>query len=200
MLQIYPVSYLNWSSFQNHHWWASLLYSSLSFLLNFRDSCERAPTAVYRKYYTPTSPIAFLAHAALADFRLAIANKDVKHDGMTSLDSSLPPLTSRISPLELNLWNAFAKNLFSPGLPSYLCDSRSTSAKQPKWFPQYHQSLRLPSLLIFPRAKQGCGDLVHLHPGFGRDSNRLWRSCAYDGHNWRCLWKMARIYELDSPV
>jgi len=84
----------------------------------------------------------------LTDFRLAIADKDVKEDSTTLSDfRRLVPLTDyeayrpwlakfmerpcRVSEVE---------NLFAPGLPNYLGVSSSTSGSKPKHFARYSQS------------------------------------------------------------
>lgn len=91
-----------------------------------------------------------VSSSALADFRLAIANKDAKHDE-TILDDfrrlvlpttyeSYRPLINKFVERPCKL--SEVKDLLAPGLPDFLCDSSSTSGKDPKIFPRYGPSLR----------------------------------------------------------
>ena len=94
---------------------------------------------------------------ALADFRLAIANKDVKNDP-TVLDDfrrlvpftdyeSYRPLISKFMERPCKL--SEVENLLTPGLPDFLCPSSSTSGKEPKLFPRRRQTLPYPSVTGF---------------------------------------------------
>ena len=104
---------------------------------------------------------------SLADFRLAVEYKNAKHDA-TILDDfrQLVPLTNYESylPLIRKLMECPCKlseveNLLAPGLPSFLCDSSSTSGKEPKFFPKYGQSLRDPSIT---NLCSGSGKIVNI--------------------------------------
>ena len=83
----------------------------------------------------------------LADFRLAIADKDVKEDSTLSDFRRLVPLTDyeAYRPwmdkfLERPCKLSEVENLFAPGLPSYLGVSSSTSGSKPKHFARYLES------------------------------------------------------------
>ena len=87
--------------------------------------------------------------SSLVDFRLAVANKDVKNDA-TILDDfrRLVPLTEYESyrPLLVKFKERPCKlseveNLLAPGLPDFLCRSSSTSGRESKVFPKHSRSL-----------------------------------------------------------
>ncbi|KIM68271.1 hypothetical protein SCLCIDRAFT_106612 [Scleroderma citrinum Foug A] len=87
--------------------------------------------------------------SSLVDFRLAVANKDVKNDA-TILDDfrRLVPLTEYESyrPLLMKFKERPCKlseveNLLAPGLPDFLCRSSSTSGRESKVFPKHSRSL-----------------------------------------------------------
>jgi len=87
--------------------------------------------------------------SSLVDFRLAVANKDLKDDA-TILDDfrRLVPLTEYESyrPLLMKFKERPCKlseveNLLAPGLPDFLCESSSTSGRERKIFPKHSQSL-----------------------------------------------------------
>ncbi|KIM52482.1 hypothetical protein SCLCIDRAFT_1223676 [Scleroderma citrinum Foug A] len=87
--------------------------------------------------------------SSLVDFRLAVANRDVKNDA-TILDDfrRLVPLTEyeAYRPLLMKFKERPCKlseveNLLAPGLPDFLCESSSTSGKESKVFPKHSQSL-----------------------------------------------------------
>ena len=87
--------------------------------------------------------------SSLVDFRLAVANKDVKNDA-TILDDfrRLVPLTEYESyrPLIMRFKERLCKlseveNLLTPGLPDFVCDSSATSGKEPKLFPKRSQTV-----------------------------------------------------------
>lgn len=81
----------------------------------------------------------------LADFRLAITDKDAKQDASVLSDfRRLVPLTryEAYRPWMDKLFERPCKlseveNLFAPGLPRYLCVSSATSSNKPKYFPRY---------------------------------------------------------------
>ena len=94
---------------------------------------------------------------ALADFRLAIANKDVKNDptvlddfrrlvSFTDYESYLP-LISKFMERPCKLSDV--ENLLTPGLPDFLCPSSSTSGKKPKLFPRQRQNFHHKSVTGF---------------------------------------------------
>ena len=87
---------------------------------------------------------------ALADFRLAIANKDVQNDP-TVLDDfrrlvsftdyeDYRPLMFKFMERPCKL--SEVENLLTPGLPDFLCPSSSTSGKASKLFPRRCESIR----------------------------------------------------------
>ena len=83
----------------------------------------------------------------LADFRLAIAGKDVEANSILSDFRRLVPLTdyeayrSLIAKfLERPCQLSEVENLLAPGLPSYLGVSSSTSGSKPKHFARYVES------------------------------------------------------------
>ena len=87
--------------------------------------------------------------SSLVDFRLAVANKDLKDDA-TILDDfrRLVPLTEYESyrPLLMKFKERPCKlseveNLLAPGLPDFLCKSSGTSGRESKFFPKHSQSL-----------------------------------------------------------
>ena len=86
---------------------------------------------------------------ALADFRLAITNKDVQNDP-TVLDdfrrlvsfTDYEDYRSLIAKfMERPCKLSEVDNLLTPGLPDFLCFSSSTSGKKPKLFPRRCQTL-----------------------------------------------------------
>ena len=95
--------------------------------------------------------------SSLADFRLAVANKDAKNDATvlddfrrlvppTDYDSYRPFITKFTErPCKLSE----VENLLAPGLPDFLCGSSSTSGREPKVFLRYRQSLRDQSIPKF---------------------------------------------------
>lgn len=88
--------------------------------------------------------------SALADFRLAIADKDVQNDTAVLFDfrhlvpptryDSYSPLITKFIEHPCNL--SEAENLLAPGLPRFFCFSSSTSGSPRKYFPRYYQSLQ----------------------------------------------------------
>ena len=83
----------------------------------------------------------------LADFRLAIADKDVKEDSTLSDFRRLVPLTDyeAYRPwldkfMERPCKLSEVENLLAPGLPSYFGVSSSTSGSKPKHFARYSES------------------------------------------------------------
>ena len=87
--------------------------------------------------------------SSLVDFRLAVANKDLKDDA-TILDDfrRLIPLTEYESyrPLLMKFKERPCKqseveNLLTPGLPDFLCESSATSGRESKLFPKRSQTV-----------------------------------------------------------
>jgi len=87
--------------------------------------------------------------SSLVDFRLAVANKDLKDDA-TILDDfrRLVPLTEYESyhPLLMKFKERPCKlseveNLLTPGLPDFLCESSATSGREFKVFPKRSQTV-----------------------------------------------------------
>jgi len=87
--------------------------------------------------------------SSLVDFRLAVANKDLKNDA-TILDDfrrlvslteyeSYRPLLMKFKEHPCKL--SEVENLLAPGLPDFLCESSSTSGREWKVFPKHGQSL-----------------------------------------------------------
>jgi len=92
--------------------------------------------------------------SSLADFCLAVTNKDAKNDA-TVLDDfrhlvpptdyeSYRPFIAKFTERPCKL--SEVENLLAPGLPDFLCDSSSTAGREPKVFPKYRQSLRHQSI------------------------------------------------------
>ena len=131
---------------------------------------------------------------ALADFRLAIANKDVQNDP-TVLDDfrHLVPFTdyedyrSLISKfMERPCKLSEVENLLTPGLPDFLCFSSSTSGKKPKLFPRRCESIyHVPMANLYNAASKvmviysvSCKDLVEVVAESGETNHTIALSVA----------------------